>query len=319
MNEIEINRHNELIDPHLEIWGWEVAAYLYLGGVAAGIMIFAALAALGRPREELSRWMRWAPIAAPVLVSVGMFCLFLDLEHKLHVYRFYLAFRPTSPMSWGAWVLMLIYPATVAWALASLTRNEIDALAGWKPVKMTKLSKPLLWLYEAVEGKLLELRWTNIALGIVLGLYTGILLGTLEARAAWNTTLLGPLFLVSGLSTGAALMMLFPIHEKERHLLTRWDIMAIGVEITLLVLFFIDRATGCAAGQQVFARFFGGDLTAPFWALVFVTGLAVPIALESIETLKKVKPTLAAPILILIGGLALRWILVHAGQFEPMV
>lgn len=318
MNEIEINRHNELIDPHLEIWGWEVAAYLYLGGIAAGIMIFGALVALGRPRSELSRWLRWAPIAAPVAVSIGMLCLFLDLEHKLHVYRFYLAFRPASPMSWGSWVLLLIYPATLGWALASLTRSEIDTLAAWRPLKALRLGKILTWSYELVEARLTELRWSNIVLGIVLGLYTGILLGTLEARAAWNTTLLAPLFLVSGLSTGAALLMLLPISKRERHALTKWDMVAIAVEIVLLALFFIDRSTSGAEGHQIFHRFFGGDLTAPFWSLVFVAGLIVPLMLELIEMGRKLRPTLAAPILILVGGLALRWILVHAGQFSPM-
>ena len=36
-------RNNALIDPSLHIWTWEVAMYLFLGGLTAGIMIFAAL------------------------------------------------------------------------------------------------------------------------------------------------------------------------------------------------------------------------------------------------------------------------------------
>ena len=39
--------------------------------------------------------------------------------------------------------------------------------------------------------------------GIGLGIYTGILLGAFPSRPFWNSSLLGPLFLVSGLSTGA--------------------------------------------------------------------------------------------------------------------
>ena len=37
-----------------------------------------------------------------VLLSLGMLALFLDLEHKLYVWRLYTTFQPTSPMSWGA-------------------------------------------------------------------------------------------------------------------------------------------------------------------------------------------------------------------------
>ena len=41
-----------------------------------------------------------------------------------------------------------------------------------------------------------------------LGIYTGILLNTMVARPLWNSAILGPLFLFSGLSAGAALIHL---------------------------------------------------------------------------------------------------------------
>ena len=47
---------------------------------------------------------------------------------------------------------------------------------------------------------------SNMLVGIALGIYTGILLGTLGARPLWNSALLGPLFLFSGLSTAAAVL-----------------------------------------------------------------------------------------------------------------
>ena len=50
--------------------------------------------------------------------------------------------------------------------------------------------------------------WANIALGVVLGIYTGILLNTMVARPLWNSAILGPLFLFSGLSAGAAMVHL---------------------------------------------------------------------------------------------------------------
>jgi formate-dependent nitrite reductase membrane component NrfD len=45
-----------------------------------------------------------------------------------------------------------------------------------------------------------------MVLGVALGIYTGILLNTMVARPLWNSAILGPLFLVSGLSAGAAVM-----------------------------------------------------------------------------------------------------------------
>lgn len=314
MPEIDINRNSHLIDPHLDIWGWEIPAYLYLGGLVAGLMIFGALATRGKSTEELSRWLRWVPFAPAVLISLGMFFLFIDLEHKLYVYRFYLAFRPASPMSWGAWVLLLIYPATLLWGLAGLTKQEVSTIAEFGLVKRFRLVGLIRWVRGLVDTRIEQLRLANIVLGVVLGLYTGILLGTFEARPLWNTTLLAPLFLASGLSTGAAFMMLFPLKKAERHTLVRWDLLAIGGEVVFLALFFIDRATSCVEGREQVARFFGGDLTAPFWTLVVVMGLAVPVILEVVESRRHLRATIVAPILILTGGLVLRWILVYAGQ-----
>jgi formate-dependent nitrite reductase membrane component NrfD len=35
-------RMNHLIDPQLHIWHWHIPLYLFLGGLAAGILFFAA-------------------------------------------------------------------------------------------------------------------------------------------------------------------------------------------------------------------------------------------------------------------------------------
>ena len=36
-------RMNHLIDPQLNIWHWQIPLYLFLGGMAAGILCIAAL------------------------------------------------------------------------------------------------------------------------------------------------------------------------------------------------------------------------------------------------------------------------------------
>ena len=44
MNEelIISGRMNPYIDPHLEVWEWQIPLYLFLGGLAAGLLFFAA-------------------------------------------------------------------------------------------------------------------------------------------------------------------------------------------------------------------------------------------------------------------------------------
>ena len=151
-------------------------------------------------------------------------------------------------------------------------------------------------------------------MGVGLGVYTGILLGTMVARPQWNTPIMGPLFLVSGVSTGAAFLTLFRLEEDEQHTLIRWDMIAIVTELILIGLMIIGFATGDEAARHAFYHIMGGPWTAPFWALVVFTGLLVPLIMEGIEMRRQLPFALLAPVLILIGGLALRFILLSAGQ-----
>jgi len=307
MHELDIARHSRFVDPQLHVWGWEIPVYLFLGGMAAGAMILTALMAA---RPERSRVARWLPFAAPILVSAGMGALFLDLAYKLHVWRFYLAFRWTSPMSWGAWILLVVYPVTILQGLAALADDQAEGLA--------RRAGPLAGLVRKARAFALPregaLRTWAIATGIGLGVYTGILLSTLGARALWGSALLGPLFLVSGVSTGAALLMLFRVTPEERHFLARWDLLAIGLEVALLVLLLAGMVSGDAQSQGAAALLLGGRFTAQFWALVVIAGLAVPALLELLETKLHLRATWIAPALVLVGGLSLRWIFVAAGQ-----
>ncbi len=309
MIETEMIRTSHLIDPQMHIWGWEIPVYLFLGGVTAGLMILSALG-VWRFGGERSRALRWAPFLAVILLSAGMGALFLDLESKLHVFRFYLAFRLTSPMSWGSWILLAIYPAALLFGIAQLTEREWKVLVVRMPAAQESLGRLRAW---AVASERRLALW-NAGLGIALGTYTGILLGTLGARALWSSPLLGPLFLASGFSSAAALLLLARLTSDEHRWAVRWDVAAIAVEAALLLLYFAGLFAGGRATRTAASLLFGGPYTAAFWSLVVIGGLALPLAMESLERRLRLSPTLAAPALILIGGLSLRWILVAAGQ-----
>ena len=303
-------RNNALIDPGLGIWTWEVAMYLFLGGVTAGIMIFAAVVALLKKDEQAPFASDRLAILAPIVLSLGMTTLFLDLEHKLYVYRFYMTFKVLSPMSWGAWILIIIYPVSVLQILSTLRRGVpqagefMDRLAVGRAV--------IDWC----EQHRREISLVAVPVGVVLGVYTAILLSAFSARPFWNTGILAPLFLVSGLSTAAALVALLTKSHTERKWFTEVDIVLIIVELALVGLFIINLATGSAAQIQALeCCVMGGPYTFAFWVVFVGIGLLLPLLFELLEMRGLGKPlALTAAVLVLIGGYALRHIMIEVGQ-----
>ena len=307
MHELDLSRHSHLVDPQLHVWGWEIPTYLFLGGMAAGTLFLSALL-WSRPGPR-SRTARLLPFFAPALLALGMGALFLDLSRKLHVYRFYLAFRWTSPMSWGAWILVVVFPVAILFGLATIADEDVEALSARAPglAGLVRSARP----FALRNARPLRMAAAVAAVG--LGGYTGVLLSALGARALWGSALLGPLFLVSGISSGAALAMLLPVSAEERSFLGRADVHAMWLELALIAFFLVGLATGGAASREAAALVLGGPYTAPFWALVVIAGLVVPSALELLER-RLHAATAVAPALVLAGGFALRWILVAAGQ-----
>lgn len=318
MPELESTRNHLFIDPSLHVWGWEIAFYLFLGGIAAGIMIFTGLRFLGKASDPPSSTMASIPWFAPALLSVGMFFLWLDLEHPFNAWRFYMVFRPSSPMSWGAWILLAVYPASIALAWMSTCEASRQVFSegrrGSHPLKRWIEARCFAEAGRWLKARLVWLALLNVVLGSALGVYTGLLLGTMAARPLWNSPLLGPLFLISGVSAAAAFMLLWPVSRGERVFMGRADMPLILVELGLMFLWMVGLASGGSASQAALELLMGGPYTAPFWSLVVAAGLVTPLAAKWVELRHGQAPGRAAAILVLVGGFAFRWILVFAGQ-----
>ena len=303
-------RTNPLIDPSLHIWTWEVAMYLFLGGVTAGIIIFAAVVALMKKDREAPFASDRLALLAPIVLSLGMTTLFLDLEHKLFTFRFYMTFKLLSPMSWGAWILIIIYPLSLLQIFATLRRGY-PQIAGY-----VDMLAPGRAIVDWCEAHRREISLVAIPVGVGLGVYTAIVLSAFGARPFWNTGVLAPLFLASGLSTAAAAVALLTKHHGERAWFTRIDIYLIIVELALVALFIINLATGSAPQLQALeCCIMGGPHTFAFWVLFVGIGLLIPLLLEILEIRGLGKPlALTAAVLVLFGGYTLRHVMMEVGQ-----
>ena len=302
-------RDNALIDPGLHIWTWEVAMYLFLGGMTAGIIIFAALMTV-RHKDQVAPFATTRlALFAPIVLSIGMTTLFMDLEHKLFIYRFYTSFEITSPMSWGAWILIIIYPVSIMQILSTLRRGYPSLAVFFDRSTIGRL------ILDWCERYRKEIALTVIPFAVVLGVYTGILLSAFGARPFWNSGVLGVLFLVSGMSTAAALVVLMARQHSEKELFTWIDLVLIGAEIGLVALSLISLASGSAQHLEALESVMGGSYTFSFWVVFVGIGLLIPLLLEILD-ISGVNKSLAmlAPVLVLVGGYALRQVVLDAGQ-----
>jgi formate-dependent nitrite reductase membrane component NrfD len=72
--------------------------------------------------------------------------------------------------------------------------------------------------------------------------------------------------------------------------------------------------TATGVHREAAALVLTGAYAPAFWSLVIITGLLAPLFIQVAELSGKIRHTAAPAVLVLVGGFALRWILVSAGQ-----
>ena len=343
MLEITSTRHNPLVDPSVHVWGWEQPVYLFFGGLVAGMMVLAGLSMLRALREERGAgdYNVQTPILGFVLLNVGMTALFIDLAHRWHVWAVYITLKPYSPMSWGSWILLLVFPVLIASALVRL-----PSAWPWLGRRVPMLGVASDYLL-ARTSLMQLLAYSNIIVGIGLGIYTGMLLNTMVARPLWNTALLPLLFLVSGLSAAAATMHLLsrlvpagpapqtligggiasllqsldpmPPERKKSIALARADIAFLAVELTLLALLLLSHFSGSASQIEAARIVTSGPYAFLFWGGVVFAGILVPLVMQLLELGHRIPHTIIPAVLVIAGGFALRWVIVFAGQLSHVL
>jgi formate-dependent nitrite reductase membrane component NrfD len=303
--DVTTTRLNHLVDPVLHVWAWQIPVYLFLGGLVAGLMVISGWLLLTTRQRPPRSVVQQLPVIGLAGLTAGMLALFLDLEHKLYVWRLYVTFEWRSPMSWGAWILVAVYPALVATMLLSPP--------AWLLARVPRAAS-LQARLRAFGGVERVIGWTNLALGGLLGIYTGVLLSSLGARPAWSSALLGPLFLASGLSSAAALAHVIARDRGEHDALVRADNRLLLAELAILLLFLVGLGSSTRAHRAAADLFLGGAYTAAFWVGVVLAGIVLPLIVQSLVLRRRVAHTIVAPMFVLAGGLMLRFVIVSAGQ-----
>lgn len=325
MTEITITGLNAITHPYLEVWDWRIVIYLFLGGLSAGMLVMCSIANLRIPKqpvEELAQCVK-APLIAFIILAVGAQFIILDLGKPQSLIWGYLTFQPLSLMSWGTWGVPAVLLANALYILAVIPKDQRH-----------KLKFPfLIKIAEKLSSKMRLIAKLNFAMGVFLGIYTGVLLSSFAAIPLWNNATLPILFLVSALSSGAAMIVIIAKTNEIKFLFTKIDIWLIVAELVIILLFFYGLYTSTAPYKKAIEPFFSFTSEQFIFAMALIAiFLLLPLALRiKLGELKEfengihIKFTKAqifrmnfAACLVLAGTFILRAAIVYAGQLTKL-
>jgi protein NrfD len=285
--------------PH---WGWLIALYFFLGGLAGGSYFLSALMDLFGSREHRRLAHLGYYVAFPCLVLSGIL-LAVDLGRPLRAWHMFVqsnTYRPMfkywSPMSIGSWALASLGLFAFLSFLAALAE---DGRIRWSGLRTLRPPSPVGRIIAVLGG----------LLGLYVAGYTGVLLAVTN-RPIWSDTpLLGLLFVVSAASTSSALMILLAYRSGRTTPavadLHRMDDWVIALELLVLIAVIVSLGPVLRAWLDVW-----GILL----AIVIVLGIIAPLVLSwrarRFHELNMVTPAL----LVLVGGFLLRIVIVFSAQ-----
>jgi formate-dependent nitrite reductase membrane component NrfD len=300
-------------------WTWWILGYFFLAGLAGGCYFLAAfMRRWGTPADEPAARLGFYVALPAVLICPIL--LTLDLTKPLRFWHmlvnttpdeFGLNFNSGTPMSVGVWGLLL----ASLFALVSF----VDALVRDGRIR-NPLGRGLAGLLEGGAGKVWEV--VGAVVFLFIAGYTGVLLAVSNQPVWSDTWALGGLFLASGLSGSAALILLLMGRyrrdaEPSRGLLELCERLFAALELLLLAVLVLTLAAEGTLDEAF-------DLPwIPLWLLALagmlpgLRGLAtnrLRVTSGGAVAVERAQALAWEPALVLVGVLALRAAIIFSAQ-----
>ncbi len=291
-------------------WLWYILFYFFFAGLAGGSYTVATLLRLsGDARDEPAARIGFyvsvcATVLCPILLTADLGVSWTRFWHMLVDVTpgdTGLSFKYWSPMSVGAWALL------VFGFFAFVSAAEAWFSDRWG----SPLVPPFLNRLFNVVGAVL---------GIFIASYTGVLLSVSNQPVWSDTWSLGGLFLASGLSGSAALMALLMRYRREAAFslgrLHQADGYFSALELAILIVFFITiGAAGTLSRVLPSLALFALAVAGIAAGLVEARGHMRMQASGASATLARVRlDTVVVSLLVLLGVFALRAAVIFSAQ-----
>jgi tetrathionate reductase subunit C len=157
----------------------------------------------------------------------------------------------------------------------------------------------------------------GIPLAIAVHGYTGFILAFGKARALWNTALMPILFLASAIVSGIALMILVVI-IKDRFFTKAKSIdrdLILFLVVSDLLVLSISHSDAQTAAHLIL----GGKFSILFLVIENLLGKIIPFILLVVPRFRTLATVVIASLLVVVGIFFMRYVVVLAGEFAPLL
>jgi formate-dependent nitrite reductase membrane component NrfD len=184
---------------------------------------------------------------------------------------------------------------------------------------------------------MITMKWFPDATGIITTLkvlagifafaqsiYTGFAVSYVSAIKVWNSAIVPVLFVTCGLTGGLAILLAVMMGQNSTDIATLENVIRI-VLIALAVIIGVylwNTTYSSTSAKEAVMRLIGGSLAPLFWIGVFLFGIAIPVTI-SVTTYFTGNAAdgllITAVVSEIIGGLALRFSILKAGMYTPLL
>lgn len=289
-------------------WGLYICTFAFFVKLSAGGLIVASSAEIFAI-EALKPLSRLGALTAAVCITLAALSIIPDLGKPGRIMN--LALHPNwrSPMIWDA----LVVGVYLLLALAELR------------LMFTKAPTP------KIQRQLRVLAFVGLPAAFALHSITAWIFGLQISHTFWNTALMAPLFVVSAILSGTALISVIAwflqkfagAELQDSTWLKLGGLMAVSLAIDLFFVFseYLTVAWAGVPSEMATLKMIlpGGQFAVLFWLEWVIGGIAPFLLLVVPQTRLRIDLVATASLLILVGVYAFQIELTTAGMANPLI
>jgi polysulfide reductase chain C len=269
----------------IEGHGVMIALAFFLGGISGGLYLASLYF-----NSLLGMFIAWL-----VALLMGM----VDMAHLSKRKRFWMMFlKPKSSWIARGFIFITLFIGCAAIQLA---------LSYWVPGTAWET------LFKVLAGIL--------AFGVAI--YSGFVIGYVNAIKLWNSAIIPILFVIAGLTGGLSVMLFISLGDAAQAAAVAGVMRAALVvyAVVMGIYLWITTYENSTARDSVMT-ILRGSIAPVFWLGVILLGIIIPIILlfaayPAVGT--PIAASLIAAICAIIGGIALRYVILKAGVYSPLL